>query len=85
METKLATIAKQHGWNLLPDNATHSNRIEIRSESSNRVYVVAQNKTSGQWGCSCPGWIIKRAGRERSCKHLAAMMPMLPQARKRLK
>lgn len=60
----------------LPDNKTHTNRLEIRSESSNRVYVVAQRKTDGghygEWECSCMGWI-----RYRRCKHLSAMLPSL--------
>jgi hypothetical protein len=49
----------------LPDNAQWENRFEIHSETSNRVYVVAQNKTKRHWGCSCPGYKIHR-----TCKHL---------------
>lgn len=41
------------------------NRIEIKSETSNRVYVVSQHTAKRHWGCSCPGW---RAHRQ--CKHL---------------
>jgi len=41
------------------------NRTEIRSETSNRVYVVAQHAEKRYWGCSCPGW-----RRHRRCKHL---------------
>jgi hypothetical protein len=41
------------------------NRVEIRSETSNRVYVVAQHAQKRHWGCSCPGW-----RRHRRCKHL---------------
>jgi len=41
------------------------NRIEIKSETSNRVYVVAQHAERRSWGCSCPGW-----RRHRHCKHL---------------
>jgi hypothetical protein len=41
------------------------NRTEIRSETSNRVYVVAQHAQKRFWGCSCPGW-----RRHRRCKHL---------------
>jgi hypothetical protein len=52
----------------LADNAQWTNRFEIRSESSNRVYVVSQNKAGRHWGCSCMGWI-----RYRHCKHLAAL------------
>ena len=49
----------------LPDNAQWTNRIQIRSESSNRIYIVAQNKESGRWGCSCPAYCSRRY-----CKHL---------------
>lgn len=52
----------------LPDNGLWTNRFEIRSASSNRVYVVAQNKTKRHWGCSCPGWKINR-----KCKHLSML------------
>jgi len=63
----------------LPDNATHKNRFEIASASSNRIYIVAQSKTSNEWQCSCPGWIIKKSGKERSCKHLKSLLPILLQ------
>lgn len=53
---------------VLPDNTQWKNRFEINSASSDRVYVVAQNKNAGYWGCSCPGWRIHR-----KCKHLAAL------------
>ena len=42
---------------ILADNKTHTNRFEIASESSDKIYIVAQAKSSGQWQCSCPGWI----------------------------
>lgn len=61
----------------LEETKTHRHRMEINSQSSDRVYTVAQAKASGEWQCSCPGWKFKRAGRERSCKHLRAMMPLL--------
>lgn len=54
----------------LPDNKQWVNRFEILSETSNRIYVVAQRRTTGEWGCSCPGW---RA--HRHCKHLRAIAP----------
>lgn len=44
------------------------NRIEIKSATSSRVYVVAQRVSTGLWECSCPGWKSRRR-----CKHLAAM------------
>lgn len=57
---------------LLPDNDRYTNRFNIKSESSNRLYVVAQNKANGQWSCSCMGWI-----RYRKCKHLGTLQPLL--------
>lgn len=53
---------------MLPDNDQWENRFEIRSESSNRVYIVAQNIKRRHWGCSCPGYKIHR-----KCKHLEAI------------
>src|SRR5262249_31429438 len=44
------------------------NRTEIRSETSNRVYVVSQHAIKRFWGCSCPAWRTRR-----SCKHLAQL------------
>jgi hypothetical protein len=41
------------------------NRMEIKSETSNRIYVIAQHAEKRYWGCSCPGW-----RRHRHCKHL---------------
>lgn len=52
----------------LPDNKQWTNRFEVRSESSNRVYTIAQNKTGRWWACSCPGWI-----RYKRCKHLTCL------------
>lgn len=54
--------------NLLPDNAVWTNRFDIKSESSDRLYRIAQNKKKRYWACSCPAWITRR-----SCKHLSAM------------
>jgi hypothetical protein len=56
----------------LEDNKTHTNRFEIKSESSDRVYIVAQKKGATEWQCSCPGWIFHR-----NCKHLKALAPIL--------
>jgi len=41
------------------------NRTEIRSESSDRVYVVSQHAVMRHWACSCPSWRVRRR-----CKHL---------------
>ncbi len=53
---------------VLQDNEQWTNRFEIKSESSNRIYVVSQNKKKRHWGCSCMGW-----KRFRHCKHLGAL------------
>jgi len=50
----------------LPDNHQWTNRFQIKSASSNRLYTIAQNKTGRWWGCSCPGWIFHK-----HCKHQA--------------
>lgn len=52
----------------LPDNDQWQFRFQIKSESSNRLYTIAQHKIKKHWGCSCPGWKIHR-----TCKHLAAV------------
>jgi uncharacterized Zn finger protein len=64
--------AKAAGASLLPDNAQWTNRMEIKSETSSRLYIVAQHKTNGVFACSCPGY-----KRHRNCKHLKAMTPQL--------
>jgi len=53
---------------MLPDNDQWQFRFNIESESSNRLYIIAQNKKKRYWACSCPGW-----KRYRSCKHLQAV------------
>ena len=52
----------------LPDNDKWQFRFEVHSETSNRVYVIAQHKEKKHWGCSCMGW-----KRFRKCKHLEAI------------
>lgn len=54
--------------NRLPDHKGWINRFEVRSATSNRVYVVAQHETKRHWGCSCPAWRTRRY-----CKHLSAV------------
>ena len=52
----------------LPDTEQWINRIEIKSETSNRLYTIAQNRIGRYWACSCP------AGKTRkNCKHLEKM------------
>ena len=50
---------------MLPDSDQWQNRFEIKSETSNRIYVIAQNKKRRHWGCSCPAYRTRRR-----CKHL---------------
>lgn len=52
----------------LSDSRDYTNRFEIHSETSNRVYLIAQHKTKRYWTCSCPRWITKR-----ECKHLRTL------------
>ncbi|MCI0393189.1 MAG: SWIM zinc finger family protein [Acidobacteria bacterium] len=52
----------------LRDNDQWQHRFEIRSESSDRIYVVAQHKARKYWGCSCPSWKSRKR-----CKHLIAI------------
>lgn len=68
----LLAVANRIGADILPDNDQWTFRMEIRSETSGRLYVVAQNKKTKQWGCSCPRWKTKR-----TCKHLKSMLPLL--------
>lgn len=53
---------------VLPDNGQWQHRFNIESETSNRLYTIAQHKEKKHWGCSCPAW-----RRYRRCKHLQAM------------
>lgn len=52
----------------LPDTDQWQFRFQIESETSNRLYTIAQHKKKRHWGCSCPGW-----KRNRTCKHLSAL------------
>lgn len=64
----LPTIRLKSDVAVLPDNKLWENRFEIHSESSSRVYIVAQNIEKRFWGCSCPSWRVRR-----QCKHLRAI------------
>jgi hypothetical protein len=72
------TIAAQIGTGTMPDNDQWTNRFTCHSRSSSAVYTVAQRKTSGEWGCSCPGWTrhVDAKGR-RKCKHLTDILQRL--------
>lgn len=68
MSTQPATLRIPPRTTVLPDNAQWTNRFEIPSETSDRIYVVSQHKHNRHWGCSCPAWRIRR-----ECKHLRAL------------
>jgi hypothetical protein len=77
MSSALQKAAESMGLEILPESETHTNRMHVRSESSNRLYVISQAKSSGEWQCSCPGWAMKKPGKPRGCKHLNAILPAL--------
>ena len=62
----------------LPDSALWINRMAIAGSTGNR-YVIARRRGTKKWGCSCPGWVFKRPGKPRGCKHLTIMLPYLKQ------
>lgn len=68
----MIAVARAAGGKALPDNAQYHHRMEIRSETSGALYIVAQDKKTGEHKCSCRGWI-----RHRHCKHLTAVLPLL--------
>lgn len=68
----VAGIAEKIGSSLMPDNAVWMNRFTVKSKSSSSVYTVAQRRTDGVWGCSCPGW-----KHYRHCKHLTDILGRL--------
>jgi len=73
MDTRaLLIVANKVGGDVSPDNGQWMHRIQIRSASSNNLYIVAQRKADGSFACSCFGWV-----RHRRCKHLDVMVPLL--------
>jgi len=44
------------------------NKIEIGSETSDRIYTVSQHRVKRHWACSCPGYRTHR-----KCKHLESL------------
>lgn len=68
----IVAYANRTGATVLPDNDQWEFRFEIKSESSSRLYIIARNKLTKLWGCSCPGWKSHRR-----CKHLQTIKPHL--------
>lgn len=66
------TIAEQIGSGVEPDNAAYINRFTVPSSSGSSTYLVSQRRTSGEWCCSCRGWITHRR-----CKHLTEILRRL--------
>lgn len=67
-DSHLPVLRVPRGERRLPPNSLWENRFHIRSESSNRLYIVAQNKAKRHWACSCPSYRTRRY-----CKHLQAV------------
>lgn len=78
-KTSVGEIAAQIGSTLLPDNPQWTNRFQIKSGSSDRLYIIAQQRTDGVWGCSCPGW-----RHHRRCKHLTDVLRRLYELAERM-
>jgi len=67
-EKNLPILHIPPGSEHLPDNAQWQNRFSIHSETSGRVYIIAQHKTKRHFGCSCPSYRTRRY-----CKHLQSL------------
>jgi len=80
---KANELLKDLGAELLPDSKTHKLRVEIKSSSSNKKYIVSRRDTEvKQWECECLGWRMHTP--RKPCKHLKAMIPVLEQIQKLL-
>jgi len=54
----------------LPDTKTHINRFQIKSSSSDSLYIVAQSRSGLWWSCGCRGF-IGHGGKQ--CTHLRSL------------
>lgn len=52
----------------MADSDQWTDRVEVKSETSDNVYTVSRRISTDTWECSCPGW-----KRFRKCKHLNSM------------
>jgi hypothetical protein len=66
-------IHKPEEAEYLPDKGDWTLRFPIPSGSSDRIYIVAKNKKTGLYGCSCMAYRTKR-----SCKHLESLSVPTP-------
>jgi hypothetical protein len=80
--TAISVVVERVGSKFLPDTTGWTNRFHVRSETSSRLYVIAQRTGSGEWGCNCPGWRTSaaRTNGVRTCKHLREIVPALTAA-----
>jgi SWIM zinc finger len=60
---------------VLGDTDRYKHRVQIRSESSDRLYTVSWDTAVSKWKCGCPSGISRGC-----CKHLDAMIPALDRA-----
>ena len=81
---KIKRMLKKLGAELLPDTDKYRFRMDIPSETSDRIYKVSQNIDKGFYACGCPAWIFQKAAPQdrKPCKHLLAILPVLKQLNK---
>ena len=48
--------------------------VDYPSSSSDRIYQVLYRADLGAVSCNCPGYIYKRQGQPRGCKHTRDFM-----------
>lgn len=75
----VAQIASEIGSTLLEDNERWTNRFQIQSQTSSSLYIIAQQRADGVWGCSCPGW-----RHHRRCKHVTDVLGRLTSLAERM-
>ncbi len=71
----LKKACKDVGVVFLEDTNTHQHRMEINSETSDKIYIVSQTKKAGIWQCACWGF-----RRWQHCKHLSTIVPLIESA-----